>query len=102
MNSLEPLRDPAESLDSVGRLTRKCLRTLDIWMDMAAVAMKSPGKLTGSELNRTGELLMAAQQRLAAEERRLNAAVYAQKLRSTPQTRANVDPSTSLTHQKNG
>lgn len=70
--------DPDEALDNLRRLTRKSLRTLDMWMDVAAIAMKSPGKLSGNELNRTGELLLAAHQRLAAEEKRLSSAIRSQ------------------------
>lgn len=63
----------AETTDEVQRLSRKSLRVLEMWMDVAAASIKSPGKLSGSELNRTGELLMAAHQRLVAEEGRLQA-----------------------------
>jgi hypothetical protein len=70
-----------EALDNFSHLSRKCVRILDMWMDVAATSIKSPGKLTGSEFNRTGELLMDVHQRLLTEEKRLKGEIYIGELR---------------------
>lgn len=70
-----------EALDNFSRLSRKCVRILDMWMDVAATSIKSPGKLSGSEFNRTGELLMDVHQKLLAEERRIKGEIRGQEYR---------------------
>lgn len=72
-----------EALTNIGRLSRKCVRILDMWMDTAATSIKSPGKLTGSEFNRTGELLMDVHKKLLAEEKRIKSEIRALEFKSS-------------------
>lgn len=82
MNQQPATSELAEALANLGRLSRKCVRILDMWMDTAATSIKSPGKLTGSEFNRTGELLMDVHQKLLAEEKRIKSEIRGLELRS--------------------
>ncbi len=60
----------ALGLAEADRLKNKTLKFIDIWLDTAGATLSQPNK-TGRDLNRTGELLLAAGNWLTEERQRI-------------------------------
>ncbi len=69
-----PTNDPALTatlaLAEADRLKEKNLKLIELWLDTAGATLREPAK-TGRDLNRTGELLLAAGNWLTEERTRI-------------------------------
>lgn len=65
-----PARTAALALSEADRLKNKNLTLVELWLEAAGANLQKPGQ-TGRDLNRTGELLLAAGNWLTAERKRI-------------------------------
>lgn len=85
MPTPDPAITAAFAMAEADRLKDKSLQLIDLWLDAAGAALREPAK-AGRDLNRTGELLMAAGNWLAEERTRIADAERMRRISASRQT----------------